>query len=49
MCVLSSVVVCGVPFSATRCKSNRSKHGSDGRNNPEMVLEWTLEGLGKGL
>ena len=49
VCVLSSGVVCTVPFIATRCASNWSVHGSAGKNGPEMRLAWALEGLGKGL
>ena len=49
MCVSCSGVVCRVPFSATRCVSIKSKHGSVGSNGPEMGLEWVLEGPEKGL
>ena len=49
VCVSSSVVVCRVPFIATRCLNSWSKHGSTGRIGPGMGLEWALEGLGNGL
>ena len=49
VCVSSSIDVCRVSFSATRCASNWSKHGSTGGDGPEMGLEWVLEGLGMEL
>ena len=49
VCVLSSGVVCRVPFRTTRCVRNWSKHASTGVNGPQVGLEWVLHGPEKGL